>query len=184
MIRPAVAVMACWLGVVSSTMLLTSCDGTPASSPLHDDPYRQAPLHASHRVRIVLYDSSATQAVITAGRATIDEDRHMTLLTDGVHVVLYNVATGAQTAVLDADNAEVNDVTQDMVATGNVIFVSDSTATTLRTPRVLWNHAQQQLQSESTVEITTPREQIHGVGFRSDQYLSDYRIYHVRGIRQ
>lgn len=164
--------------------LLASCQDTPASSPLHEDPYRNAPLHVSNNVRIVLYDSSVTQAVITAGTATIDEDRRVTMLRGGVHVTLYNAVTGSQTAVLDAEEADIDDATQDMVATGNVVFVSDSTATTLRTPRVHWNHAQQQLQSEAAVEITTPREHLYGIGFRSDQYLSEYRIYNVRGIRQ
>ena len=71
-----------------------------------------------------------------------------------------------------------------MLAFGSVVVVSDSTKTTLRTTQLMWMHAVQRVRSDQPVRIETPTEQIDGIGFESDQYLTDYRIFRVRGVHQ
>ncbi|MBN8571587.1 MAG: LPS export ABC transporter periplasmic protein LptC [Ignavibacteria bacterium] len=47
---------------------------------------------------------------------------------------------------------------------------------------MLWKNKTQKVYSDVFVRITTPKEIIEGVGFESDQNLTNYKIYQVSGV--
>jgi LPS export ABC transporter protein LptC len=149
-----------------------------------DDPYLTAPLHASSDLRVRFYDSSRVRAELTAGTASVFEDRHETDLGGGVRVVFFDRTTGKQAAVLTADSAIIDDRSKDMTAIGNVVVVSDSTRTKLQTSRLVWDEATERIRTTEAVRITSPTEVIEGQGLISDQFLTDYRLFKVRGVHQ
>lgn len=105
-------------------------------------------------------------------------------MSDTVIVDFFSVTSGKRVARLTADSAIVDDRTMNMIAIGNVVVYSDSSRTTLSTPRLLWENTREMLSSTEDVKIVTPKETILGTGFESNQYLTNYRIYKVHGTHR
>lgn len=141
----------------------------------------ELPNHTSWDIRVQFMDSSRTKAILMAKRARVYDSRRETLLDTNVKVVFNNKAS-QQLAVLTADSARIDDRTRNMYASGNVVVISDSTGTSLKTPTLMWDHEKQQLYTNDKVHIKTPTEVIDGTGLISDQYLKNYRIFKVSGI--
>lgn len=170
--------------VISLLIGVTACREQPRSSPIEDDPYLNDPLHVSYNIDVHFYDSVRTRAELLAGRAMIWEDRKETTLGQGITVTFFDGKSGQQAAVLTADSAVVDDRSKDMIAIGNVVVVSDSSNTTLRTPRLVWDQRSERIRTNEEVSIISPTERIEGQGMESDQFLTSYRIYKVRGVHQ
>ena len=166
------------------TLGLVSCREQPRSSPIEDDPYREMPLHVSRDIDVHFYDSVHTRAELLAGTAMIWEDRKETTLGHGITVTFFDRESGLQAAVLTADSAVIDDRSRDMIAIGNVVVVSDSSNTTLRTPRLVWDQRTERIRTDDEVSIISPTERIDGQGMESDQFLTSYRIFKVRGVYQ
>jgi len=165
--------------------LLTSCT-EPAAKPsaLENDPFRDAPLHVSYNITVDFTDSTHRRAQLSAGVARLYEDRRETTLSDAVKVVFFSRQSGKQVAVLTADSAVIDDRTKNMVAIGNVHVISDSARTSLATSRLTWDQTTERITTTEAVRIISPTEVIDGVGLISDQYLTNYRIFKVKGIHQ
>lgn len=141
----------------------------------------QLPNHTSWDFRVRFMDSSRIKALLTAKRARVYDSRRETLLDTNVRVV-FNNKSSQQLAVLTSDSARIDDRTRNMYASGNVVVISDSTGTLLKTPNLMWDHEKQQLYTNDKVHIETPNEIIDGTGLISDQYLKNYRIFKVSGV--
>lgn len=158
-----------------------SCTTEPVERSQQPDPYLLAPTHISYNITVNFYDSTRTKAVLKSGVARIFEDIQQTTLTDSVVVDFISKASGKRLARLTADSAVIDDRTKNMTAIGNVVVYSDSSRTTLTTQLLVWNSIRERLSSTVAVKIVSPRETIQGIGFESDQFLTDYRIYSVSG---
>lgn len=175
------------LNVLLLVAIFTFCSGcneTVQPKRLVLDPFSAAPLHTSYDITVTFSDSSFTKATLHAGRAVVDEVRMETLLGGGVYVVFYNRVTHESSAWLRSDSACIDDKTKNMTAIGNVLVQSDSSKTTLRTPSLVWLQKEERIRTSEVVKITTPTEVIDGVGLVSDQYLTDYKIFNVRGVHK
>ena len=173
-----------WMALL---LLLSTVVGCTTRNPVKkslDDPFVSAPLHLSYNVRVLFTDSTTKKAVLTAGEARLFEDRKQTLLGKHVHVDFYDVKTQKHVAELDSDSAEIDDRTKNMVAIGNVRVWSDSSHTELNTTRLLWDQHSQLVSTNENVHIVSPTESIDGKGLESDQYLTSYRIFKVRGVHK
>lgn len=148
------------------------------------DPTKRPPSHVSYNVKVVFTDSSRTKAILQSTEARVLDDRQETHLRDTVIVEFFSMASGRRVALLTADSAVIDDRTKDMTAFGDVRVWSDSSRTSLTTTSLLWDHRRQRISSTAFVRIVAPSETIEGVGFESDQYLTSYRIYRVRGERR
>jgi len=111
-------------------------------------------------------------------------DKQETTLGDTVIVEFFSVRSQRRVALLTADSAVIDDRTKNMIAIGSVRVWSDSTRTMLETERLLWENKRERLSSTDDVKIVSPTETIYGTGFESDQFLTDYRIYNVRGTHK
>jgi LPS export ABC transporter protein LptC len=148
------------------------------------DSTQAMPTHVAYGITVHFTDSAASKAQLRADVARIFEDRMETTLSGNVVVEFYSVRTGKRAATLRADSAWIDDRTKNMVAIGNVVVVADSTRTRLATPRLFWDSASERVSSTDRVSIVSPRETIDGVGFESDQALTTYKIYNVRGVQR
>jgi LPS export ABC transporter protein LptC len=77
----------------------------------------------------------------------------------------------------------VDERTNNLEATGNVVVTSDS-GVVVRSEKMKWDNAQQKIFSDEFVRITSPKEQLQGRGFESDQNLRNYKIFNVTGTAQ
>jgi LPS export ABC transporter protein LptC len=174
-----------WWLLATGCLLVFGCTQERVRpEPLESDPFKDAPLHVSYNMDVDFTDSTHRKAALHAGIAMVYEDRRQTLLGEGVRVVFFSRSSGKQVAVLTADSAVVDDRTKNMMAIGNVVVVSDSAHTTLNTSRLQWDQNTEQISTTEAIHIVSPTEVIDGVGLISDQYLTNYRIFKVKGIHQ
>lgn len=152
----------------------------PAKMPTAED-YSTKPDQISHDLKVFFVDSSYTKAILTAKLGRVFTERGETLLDSGVRVDFFSKETGARISYLTADSARIDDKTKNMLARGNVVVVSDSSATRLETSLLEWDNTRQKVYSTENVKITTPTQTIRGRGFISDVQLTDYRIFKMSG---
>lgn len=164
-----------------STLLLFSCEKPIQKADASQDQYLHEPDHTSYNIRVVFSDSTRTKAVLQSFVARVNSRTGETTLGDTVIVEFLDDEGLERKAILTADSAQVNDQTKIMTAIGNVAVYSDSTRTSLYTPVLHWDSKAERLFSRGAVRIVSPTETITGVGFESDQYLKNYRIFNVSG---
>jgi LPS export ABC transporter protein LptC len=118
-------------------------------------------------------------AVLKAGYIAKYTRKKYTLLKDSVKVDFYD-EQGKHKSVLTAARGKVFDDREDMVATGNVILVSDN-GITLYSEELIWNNKEQKIISNVPVKITTESETMYGDSLRSDPDLINPEIINVHG---
>lgn len=142
-------------------------------------PNEELPSQESWNSTIVFSDSARVKAILWAGHIARYAVQRYTLLTDSVRVDFFD-ADQHHTSLLTAKQGRVNDATQDFLAHGNVVVVSDS-GTTLKTDSLFWNNSNRRIYTQAFVDIVSPTEHIMGQGMESDQNLKNYKIFHVTG---
>ncbi|HCN04125.1 MAG TPA: LPS export ABC transporter periplasmic protein LptC [Bacteroidetes bacterium] len=173
-----------WGTVVLILGFVTACRERQAVQRPHEDPFTTAPVHTSYDIVVRFTDSVTTKAVLRSAVARMFADKQETTLGDTVIVEFFSVRSQRRVALLTADSAVIDDRTKNMIAIGSVRVWSDSTRTMLETERLLWENKRERLSSTDDVKIVSPTETIYGTGFESDQFLTDYRIYNVRGTHK
>ncbi len=166
--------------LIGVSLLLLSCESEIPSRMIAVDTAK-VPSHLSIAPLVTFLDSQYVKAVLRADTAKIYDTKLMTYLHGRVVVEFFDKRSGKRASVLTAERAEINDQTRDMTAFGNVVIVSDSSRTRITTDSISWNNMRQLLQSSAPVVIVSPHETIQGIGFESDQYLRDYKIFNARG---
>ena len=158
--------------------ILTSCEQKiqPSVVNLFE---ANAPSQESWNSEVTISDSGINRAVLNAGHISVFENEHVTLLDSGVVVDFFD-NKGMHTSKMNSRTGKVNDKTNDLEASGNVVIVSDS-GTVVKTQKIFWDNATQKVHSNEYVEITSPRENLHGYGFESDQDLKNYKVFRVTG---
>ena len=133
---------------------------------------------------ITFTDSTLTKATVHARRARLYGTRQETLLDSGVVVNFFN-AQGSCLAVLHCQRARIDNRTNAMNASGNVVIDSKVNSTRVESSTMNWDNSRRMLSSRDYVKVTRPGEFIEGgVGFESNESMSSYRIFHVRGVQQ
>ncbi len=140
----------------------------------------QLPDEESWNSTVFFSDSGKTKAVLKAGRIRVYSNTQETLLDSTIHVDFYD-EEGKITSVLTAKRGKVNNATNDLYAVDSVVAVNDS-GVTLRTSELMWRNKDRKIVSNKFVTITSPKENIQGYGFESDQSLRNYVIYNITYI--
>jgi LPS export ABC transporter protein LptC len=163
---------------VCALLWLTGCEERIRPSVVHlaTD---SLPSQESWRSTVRLTDSARVRAVLWAGHIATFAEGQYTLLADSVHVTFFN-ELGELSSTLTARRGRVDDRTHDLEAFEDVV-VSSEDSTVLRTDRLFWTNATRLIHTDAYVEIVSPREVIRGEGLESDQSLTNYRIFRVRG---
>ena len=141
------------------------------------------PLQESWNSTITISDSGIVKAIIHAGYIRVYEEPRRTHLSDGVKVDFYN-EEGVKTSILNSLEASVNDITNNLEAWGEVVVISESDNTVLRTERLFWDNRLELIHTPEFVRIVSPNEKIQGTGFEAKQNLQDYKIFKVSGETQ
>ncbi len=126
---------------------------------------------------VMFTDSGQTKAILYAGHLSVFDSPPETILDDSIKIDFFNPA-GEMTTVLTALRGKVDNVTKNLYAIDSVVAVSDS-GVTLKTQQLMWRNKDQKIVTDKFVTITSPKEQIQGYGFESDQSLRYYTIYNI-----
>lgn len=164
-------------------LLLCSCKGDGTGQPPGTARIRpDDPEETGRRTTLLFTDSSAVKARLIVGRARKYSKRLETLLDSGLYVEFYN-SNAELDAVLLADSARIDDRTKDMVAYGRVHVRSDKNRTVVDTDKLHYSNQTRRLSSDAPVTIidSLKGRYIQGVGFDTDESLTDYRIYNASG---
>jgi LPS export ABC transporter protein LptC len=120
------------------------------------------------------------EAVVHYGHMIHYPDRKFYEFDTGIQVDFYD-KTGAHASTLTAKNGEMDEKTNNVKATKNVVVVSDS-GVTLFTEEIAFNQELNKIISTVDVKIaTTQGDTFYGVGFESDPQLTDYEIKKLSG---
>lgn len=139
----------------------------------------EIPGQESWNAKITFTDSGKVTATVRAGHISMYPERKYTLLDSNITVDFYDEHE-YHTSTLTAKKGRVDDATHDFEAHGNVLVVSDS-GSTLKTDNLFWANARKKIHTPDYVEIVSPKEQLQGQGFESDQDLRHYIIFRVTG---
>ena len=160
-------------------LLLTACEEKVKPSVLSGVSGRQLPSQESWGSTITFSDSGVVKAVVRAGHIFAYDNSRVTHLDSGVTVDLFD-ENGAHTSKLTSVRGSVDEGSNDLEATGNVVVRSDS-GTVVYTETMFWDNRRQRIHSPEFVRIVSPRERLQGTGFESDHNLRNYRIFKVTG---
>jgi len=164
---------------VCALILFLGCENRikPTVLPALDS--RTLPSQESWNSNIVISDSGKTRAVIDAGYLRVFEDQRTTLMSEGVTVHFFD-DQGVQTSVMTSNEGKVDEFTNNLEASGNVVVVSTE-KTTLKTEKLYWDNKRGLIHTPEFVQINSPKERLQGHGLESDQTLRNYRVFRVTG---
>ncbi len=137
------------------------------------------PTQESWNSTVTFTDSGVVKAILKAGHISQYEGSKQTSLDKGVHVDFFD-EHGVHSSVLTSETGKVDETTNNLEAIGNVVVVSDS-GVVVKTEKLFWDNQRQLIHSEEFVTITSPKENLQGHGFESDQNLKNYKIFRVTG---
>jgi len=123
--------------------------------------------------RFKLTDQGLARAQLEADTAYFFDDNTRQEL-ENVHTTFYTV-TGAKDAVLTSRHGTINNRTNNMIARGSVVVVSED-GRRLTTPELIYNQQKNQISSDSAFVMTEPNRRLEGVGFRSDPNMKNIQI--------
>jgi LPS export ABC transporter protein LptC len=169
-----------FLIIVLSSFISCSTNQDEPSGPKPDS--EQLPDQESWQSTIIITRNGSRIAEVWAGHIASYNEKNETTLNDSIHIDFYN-QEGKHNSVLTADKGVVYNRTNNMVAIGNVIVVSDS-GIVLETKELKWDNQQQKIISDVPVIFTTKTEKLIGDSFVSDPDLKNYEIKNARGYTQ
>jgi len=162
-----------------SLLAATGCEEKIKPSVLGGVSGSTLPTQESWNSTVTFTDSGIVKAILKAGHISQFEGSKVTFLDKGVHVDFFD-EHGAHSSVLTSVTGKVDENTNNLEADGNVVVVSDS-GVVVETEKLLWDNQRQIIHSDEFVRITSPKENLQGHGFESDQSLKNYKIFRVTG---
>ncbi len=128
---------------------------------------------------IISYDGRKT-GVLKAAHVLKFLKRKKTYIRDSLSVDFFD-DLGRHTSRLTALGGEVHDNSQDMIAYGRVVVVSDS-GLTLKTDTLKWDNRKKEIVSHTPVMFITQYDTLYGDRFVSDARLENYTISNASGV--
>jgi len=141
---------------------------------------RKYPDQESWNPEIILTKNGQKRAVVLAGHLTKNNDESIVVLDETVDVDFFN-AEESHLSHLNAHRARINENTNDLLASGNVVVVSDS-GVTLYTEELRWDHQRERIVSEVFITLVSDQDTLTGVGFESDSDLKNWVIDKPSGV--
>lgn len=158
--------------------LITGCENKVAP-PKTNLKTGEIPEQESWNSSVIFSDSGNVKAVLNAGHISVFNTKAYTLVDSGAVVDFYK--NGEKVSTLTGKRGKVLDATKDIEIYDSVMVVNKE-GSVLKTSKLYWNNKLQKVSTDVFVKITTPKEDIEGIGFESDQNLKNYSIYKVTGV--
>ncbi len=166
--------------VLLLTFLLLACSEDQQKTATTVQKSVEFPDQESWDATIIITREGKTVGHLKAGHVQKFSKKQITLMDNIIEVDFYN-EEGEHTTRLTADGGKIYDNTQDMMAYGNVIVVSDS-GLTLYTDTLSWDNKKQKLYSKIPIMLTSSEQDtLYGDAFESDPSLENYVITNPRG---
>jgi len=165
------------LHVLLFTLFFT-CSDVPEEDSVQVD--KQYPDQESWRSEIVLTKNGRKRAVINSGHLEKYNDRALISMDEKVDVDFFDIQE-THLSHLKSEEAKVNEKTNDLVASGNVVVVSDS-GVTLYTEELKWDHKREKIISDVFIKLVTEKDTLTGIGFVSDSNLENWVIHNPSGV--
>ena len=160
-------------------ILLLSCDNDKKIIENFINP-QSLPLEEMKNATILYTENGDIIVKIISDKMTrIKNPEDIIKFSNGVIVDFYT-DTSDKKSVLTCENATVNNKSQIMIATDNVILVS-SEKKELMTEELIWDQNKNLIYTEREVKITTDDEVIYGEGFSSTPDFMEYEIKKAKG---
>jgi LPS export ABC transporter protein LptC len=134
----------------------------------------EIPAQESWDSTVILSVRGQNRARVWAGHILKFEENHMIKMDENIQVDFFD-DSGNRVSVLTAEGGEVNEVTQDLRAFGNVLVLSEG-GSRLKTEKLEWHNKSQKIISDTLVTIRSEDEEVVGVGFESDADLEHWQI--------
>jgi LPS export ABC transporter protein LptC len=168
--------------IFAAAIAVVGCEEKVKPSVLSGISSNQLPSQESWHSTITFTDSGIVKAVVKANHIYEYDNSKITYLEDSVRVDFFD-QFGKHTSVLTSDKGQVDEGTNNLEATGNVVVRSDS-GTVVHTEKMYWDNKMELIHSPEFVRITTPKEQLQGTGFESDYNLKNYKIFKATGTAE
>jgi len=168
--------------IATMFVVLAGCEEKVKPSVLSGVSSSQLPSQESWNSTITFTDSGIVKAIVKAGHIYAYDNSRVTYLDSGVVVDFFD-EFGKHTTKLTSHKGTVDEGTNNLEATGNVVVKSDS-GTTVYTEKMFWTNETQLIHSSEFVRIISPKERLQGTGFESDHNLRNYRIFKVTGTAE
>jgi LPS export ABC transporter protein LptC len=136
----------------------------------------EMPSQESWNSEVTFTDEGKIQAVLFSDHLEMYDTKKVTLL-QKIKINFYG-RDQKISSMLTAKRGRVNDLTKDMYAIDSVVAVNDS-GTVLRTEELMWRNKDKKIVTDKFVTINSPKENIQGYGFESDEHLNNYVIHNI-----
>lgn len=130
--------------------------------------------------RVSATKNGRPEAIINYGHMMRYLNRKKVLFDQGVAVDFYDIH-GRKRTQLTSDAGELSETTNDIMANGNVVVVSD-TGVTVYTEQLGYRQSSGKIYSQVEVMIISAKgDTLYGTGFESDTALRDWQIKNLAG---
>ncbi|MFQ6673465.1 MAG: LPS export ABC transporter periplasmic protein LptC [Fidelibacterota bacterium] len=169
------------LAVATIILLLTACTHQEGNGTVLTR--ENLPDQESWNPTIVLTKEGRKRAVVRSGHLAKYNNRQEVILDQWVDADFYS-AEEVHMSNLKSVRALVYEATDNLLAMGDVVVVSDS-GVTLFTDSLLWDNEAGRVTSRDTVLLTTEsNDSLHGVGFESNVDLTHWKIFRPWGVTE
>jgi len=173
-----------WRAKIVLGILLTACSlgcqSTEQPASTKSTAPAEGPDQEGWNSTITVTSNGRITAFVKYHRMEKYSKKRRVFFTDSVAVDFYN-QQGLHSSQLTALRGVLNEETNDVVALGNVVVVSDS-GVTLRSDSLRWDNRRQKVLTEAFVTITRANgETLQGYGFESDPNLKTLSIKRASG---
>jgi len=166
-----------YIFVLLSVIVLFSCENK-MEPPRIDLNAENIPEQESWNSTVSFSDSGNVKAVLRAGHISAFKKKGYTLIDSGAKVDFYN--KGVNVSTLTSKRGKVLEPSRNIEIYDSVVVVNQE-GSILKTEKLYWDNKTQKVSTDVYVKIKTPKEEVEGIGFLSDQNLKNYTIYKVTG---
>ncbi len=167
------------LFIIGIGLLSTGCSKLEEDQVTSEGKKAVFPDQESWKSTITITREGKRIAEVWAGYIAVYNNSHKAILKDSIHVDFYD-REGRHNSTLTADSGVVYRNTNNLVAMGHVVVISDS-GVVLQTEQLRWDNKRQKIISEVPVRFTTRQDTLIGDAFISDPDLKNYEITNARG---
>ncbi len=130
---------------------------------------------------IILTNKGKIRAKIQSGHLEKYNEKSYILLDTNVTVDFFDQEE-RHTSILTSDSAEIDQKSNNMKASGNVVAISDS-GITLFSEILFWDSKKEKLYTQANIMITTlENDTLFGTGFESNSNLKNWKILNPTGV--
>jgi len=153
--------------------MLVACSSKKEPPVATHSPLADSADQVMFNASFMLTDKGLSRAQMQGDTLYFFED-NTRIESDNPHITFFT-ATGAKDAVLTARHGTSNTRSNNMIARGNVVVVSED-GRRLTTQELIYNQGRNEISSDSAFVLTEPDRRLEGVGFRSDPNMQNIRI--------